>query len=177
MYQQDTKNNLTSPGLTMNQPLPLHVESNCLGNGFKTNLSYPGKWGEGIDDVCSINAPHPLCTCFYKLWLSLTLCNRSLCEKKLSTTCYHCLKSPGGASGKDPTPYAEDLREVGSIPGWGRSPGEANGNPLQYSCLENPMDRGAWWAIVRRGTKGWTWLRWPSTHTHITKLKLYTLIM
>ena len=38
--------------------------------------------------------------------------------------------------------------EVGSIPGLGRSPGEGNGNPLQYSCLGNPMDRGAWWAIV-----------------------------
>ena len=37
---------------------------------------------------------------------------------------------------------------VGSIPGLGRSPGEGNGNPLQYSCLGNPMDRGAWWAIV-----------------------------
>ena len=36
--------------------------------------------------------------------------------------------------------------DPGSIPGWGRSPGEGNGNPLQYSCLENPMDRGAWWA-------------------------------
>ena len=41
--------------------------------------------------------------------------------------------------------YAGDL---GSIPGSGRSPGEGNGNPLQYSCLENPMDRGAWWATV-----------------------------
>ena len=38
--------------------------------------------------------------------------------------------------------------EVGLIPGWGRSPGGGNGNPLQYSCLENPMDRGAWWAAV-----------------------------
>ena len=38
--------------------------------------------------------------------------------------------------------------DVGSIPGSGRSPGEGNGNPLQYSCLENPMDRGAWWATV-----------------------------
>ena len=38
-----------------------------------------------------------------------------------------------------------DLRDASSIPGWGRSPGEGNGNPLQYSCLENPMDRGAWW--------------------------------
>ena len=44
-------------------------------------------------------------------------------------------------------------RDTGSIPGWGRSPGEGNGNPLQYSCLGNPMDRGAWWATVRRGRK------------------------
>ena len=38
--------------------------------------------------------------------------------------------------------------DAGLIPGSGRSPGEGNGNPLQYSCLENPMDRGSWWAIV-----------------------------
>ena len=43
--------------------------------------------------------------------------------------------------------------DTDSIPGSGRSPGEANGNPLQYSCLENPMDRGAWQATVHRVTK------------------------
>ena len=43
---------------------------------------------------------------------------------------------------------AGDLRDVGSIPGWGRFPGEGNSNPLQSSCLENPMDRGAWQATV-----------------------------
>ena len=43
--------------------------------------------------------------------------------------------------------------DVGSIPGSGRSPGEGNGNPVQYSCLENPMDTGAWWAIVHGVTK------------------------
>ena len=43
---------------------------------------------------------------------------------------------------------AEDLRDAGLIPGLGRSPGEGNGNPRQYSCLENPMDRRPWWAIV-----------------------------
>jgi len=42
----------------------------------------------------------------------------------------------------------EDIRDTGSIPGSGRSPGEGNANPVQYSCLENPMDRGAWRAIV-----------------------------
>ena len=48
--------------------------------------------------------------------------------------------------------------DLGSIPGLGRSPGEGNGNPLQYSCLENPMDIGAWWATVHRVTKSWTLL-------------------
>ena len=44
-----------------------------------------------------------------------------------------------------------NVGDMGSIPGLGRSPGEGNGNPLQYSCLGNPMDRGAWWATVRGG--------------------------
>ena len=43
---------------------------------------------------------------------------------------------------------ARDLRDIGLIPGSGRAPGGGHGNPLQYSCLENPMDRGAWWATV-----------------------------
>ena len=45
--------------------------------------------------------------------------------------------------------------DMGLIPGLGRSPAEGNGNPLQYSCLGNPMDRGAWWVIVHRGAKSW----------------------
>ena len=53
---------------------------------------------------------------------------------------------PGGSDGKASAYNAGDLC---SIPGLGRSPGEGNGNPLQYSCLENSMDRGAWWAAVR----------------------------
>ena len=53
-----------------------------------------------------------------------------------------------------------DIRDAGSIPGSGRSPGGGHGNPLQYSCLENPMDRGAWQATVHSGTQSWTWLKW-----------------
>ena len=49
-----------------------------------------------------------------------------------------------------------DTGDVGSIPGSGRSPGEGNGNPLQYSCLENPMDRRAWWATVHTVAKSQT---------------------
>ena len=49
-----------------------------------------------------------------------------------------------------------DIKDVGSIPGLGRSPGEGNGNPLQYSCLENPMDRGAWRAGIHGVAKSRT---------------------
>ena len=52
---------------------------------------------------------------------------------------------PGGSDGKD---SACSVGDLGSVPGLGRSPGEGNGNPLQYSGLENPRDRGAWWATV-----------------------------
>ena len=62
----------------------------------------------------------------------------------------------GGSAVKNPPANAGD---VGSIPGSGRSPGEENGNPLQYSCLENPMGRGAWRATVHRVAKSWTRLR------------------
>ena len=60
---------------------------------------------------------------------------------------------PGGSEVKASACNAGDL---GSIPGSGRSPGEGNGNPLQYSCLENPMDGGAWWATVHGVTKSRT---------------------
>ena len=55
---------------------------------------------------------------------------------------------PCNANGKESSASAGDARDLGSIPGLGRSPGGGNGNPLQYSCLENPMDRGAWGATV-----------------------------
>ena len=54
---------------------------------------------------------------------------------------------------KNPPANAEDVRDSGSIPGSGRSPGGKNGNPLQYSCLGNPMDRGGWQATVHGVTK------------------------
>ena len=54
--------------------------------------------------------------------------------------------------------------DVGSIPGLGRSPGRGHGNPLQYSCLENPTDRAAWQATVHRVTKSWTRVKRCSMH-------------
>ena len=62
---------------------------------------------------------------------------------------------------------AGDIRDMGSIPGSGRSPGEGHGNQPQYSCLENPMDRAVWWATVHRVAKSRTerphfLVKWPS---------------
>ena len=72
---------------------------------------------------------------------------------------------PGGSEVKASACNAGDL---GSIPGSGRSPGEGNGNPLQYSCLENPMDGGAWWATVHGVAKSRTRLSDHTfTHTHL----------
>ena len=64
---------------------------------------------------------------------------------------------------RSPHASAGDIKDKGSIPGLGRSPGGKNGNPLKYSCLENFMDRGGWWAIVHEVVEHWTRL---STHTH-----------
>ena len=69
-------------------------------------------------------------------------------RNKLPTPVF--LAFPYGSGGKESACNAGDL---GSIPGWGRSPGEENGSPLHYSCLENPMDRGAWWATLHRVAK------------------------
>ena len=74
-------------------------------------------------------------------------CTEKVCQPLLRVLILHDLPLdlPGGSVVKNPPASVGD---TGSIPGSGRSPGEGNGNPLQYSCLENPVDRGAWWATV-----------------------------
>ena len=69
---------------------------------------------------------------------------------------------------KNPPANAGGIIDSGSIPGQGRSPGGGHGNPLQYSCLENPMDRGAWRATVHRVTRSWTRLKQLSTYAWVT---------
>ena len=76
---------------------------------------------------------------------SLTLEKHPLIQKHPSI---EDMGFPGGASGKEPTCQGRMVRDLGLIPGWGRSPGEENDNPLQYSCLGNP-----WWATVHGGHK------------------------
>ena len=80
----------------------------------------------------------------------------------------HVLQQEQGASQvllvvKNPPANAGDIRNAGSIPGSGRSPEGGNGNPPQYSCLENPMDREAWWATVHKIAKSQTRLKRLST--------------
>ena len=76
------------------------------------------------------------------------------------------LRVPGGSDGKELT-CKEPAADAGSIPGLGRSPGGGNVNPLQYSCLENPMDRGVWWATVHG-------VRKKVGHNLVTKQQIYT---
>ena len=71
---------------------------------------------------------------------------------------------------KNPPAHAGDLRDVGLIPGLGRSPGGGDGSPLHYSCPENPMDRGAWQGAVRQRAKSWTCLRRLSAPQHIDQV-------
>ena len=93
-------------------------------------------------------------------------------EKKTTTkvcsVCLLCVKGkgckegwgfPGGTRGKESPASAGDLRDLGSIPGSGRSSAGGHGNPLQYFGLENPMDRGAWWATAHRVAKSQTHLK------------------
>ena len=72
---------------------------------------------------------------------------------------------PSGASGKEPACQCRRLKDTGSISGLGKYPEEGHGNPLQYFCLENFMDRGAWWTMVYTVTKDQTPLKRLSTHT------------
>ena len=70
---------------------------------------------------------------------------------------------PDGPSGKNLPTNVGDIKDAGSISGSGKSPEGGHGNPLQYSCLKNSLDRGAWWATVHRVTTSQTQL---NTHTH-----------
>ena len=74
---------------------------------------------------------------------------------------------PGGTHSKEPTCQRRlDIRNMGPIPGLERSLGGGHGNPLQYSCLENALDRGVWQAAVHRFKQSWTQLKQLSMHTH-----------
>ena len=77
---------------------------------------------------------------------------------------------PWWPRGKESACSAGGARDMSLISRSGRSPGGGHGNPLQYSCLQNPMDRGAWWATVHGVAKSWTRPKWLSTHVHTVYL-------
>ena len=96
----------------------------------------------------------------------------------------HHIGLPWQLSGKESACNAGDLRDVDSVPGLGRPPGKETGNPLQNSCLENPMDRGAWQARVHRVAMSWTRLKQlsssssrPQTESACTHAKLLQLYL
>ena len=102
--------------------------------------------------------------CAKLLQSCLTLCDPMVTNPSLlhllhwqagSLSWYYPICFPGGSEVKA---SACNVGDLGSIPGSGRSPGEGNGNPLRYSCLENPMDRGAWWATEHGVAKSQTGL-------------------
>ena len=98
------------------------------------------------------------------LWLLKSLwffCLKALSTPYLFLGIYHLRGLPDGTMVKNPPANAGGSRDTGSILGLGRSSGVGNGNPLQFSCLANSMDRGVWRATMLRVTKSWTWL---STH-------------
>ena len=77
---------------------------------------------------------------------------------------------------RNPPANAADIRDVGLIPESRRSPGGGHGNPLQYSCLDSPMDRGAWWTTVHRVTKSRTWLKWLNMHEYINVYYMWYIL-
>ena len=79
--------------------------------------------------------------------------------RRANQACGHLLSIRGFPGGSDSKDSACNAGNPDSVPGWGRSPGGGHGNPLQCSCLENFMDRGAWWASVPGVAKNWTQLR------------------
>ena len=84
--------------------------------------------------------------------------------RRLKWHTLQCQSSQMALVVKNPLANARDARDSGSIAGWGISSGGRNGNPLQYSCLENPMGRGAWQATVHRIANSRTWLKLVTMH-------------
>ena len=139
---------------------------------FIVDILVPLSPGSGKDSHIPTSSPtHDIIKMLHlgAIWGKENTASISQMNKEPQATEALCLRKgskgfPGGASGKEPACQCRRHRSKVSIPGSGRSPGGGHGNPLQYSCLENPMDRGAWQAAVHGVTKSQTRLKRLSTH-------------
>ena len=143
-----------------NQTMVIEVRIMFIMGEVKT-LS--GKWGWGSLTECwkyavSRSRQWLQRAHIHKNWLRFALYNTALC------TLLHYWPSQVALMVKNPPANAGDIRNVGSIVGSGTFAGGQHGNLLQYSCLENPMDRRAWWATIHGVTKRWTQLNRLSMH-------------
>ena len=128
----------------------------CYLPAMETETSYLTSW---FLQVCSQGArpvSGPVSRTLRCWSIDLTLSSR-VCKLDLDVT-------------KNQPANAGDIRGTGLIPGWERSPGGGHGNPLQYSCLENPKHRGTWRATVHKVTQSRTWLKRLSSHTCVSSL-------
>ena len=104
-------------------------------------------WSSGYDSALSLPQPD------LSLWVGTETLLQTAAGRGHQRSEPFDVGFPGSAVGKNPPANAGDARDAGLIPGLGSSSGEGNSNPLQYSCLENPMDRGAQWATVHSVTE------------------------
>ena len=114
----------------------------CQGNAKTLFQFWNNKWISSLSVVSGRSSPNCSRAIWWFLWTSLV-----------------------AQWVKNPTARQETQANTGSIHWLGRSPGKGNGYPFQYSCLENPMDRGAWQATVHKVTKSRTQLKWLNIHT------------
>ena len=131
---------LPDPGI---EPVPI-MSPALAGRFFTTSATW---------EACENSEKSVICSLEERYWQSDLGSPASGTERNKCLLFRSHLNFPGGSDGKA---SACNAGHLGSIPGLGRSPGEENGNPPQYSCLENPMDRGAWWAMVHGVAKSWT---------------------
>ena len=118
--------------------------------GFSPIPTWFDGWRGG--SMCCLNSP-PSTSCSW--WHGVSVKTKMKCSRETSQA---------SQWGEESACNAGDAGGMSSIPGLWRSPGGGHGNPLQYSCWENPRDRGAWWATVHGVAKNQTWLKWPSAH-------------
>ena len=126
-------------------------EGRCRGGfmepqKFNARGNFGNRWGKGGSEIYSV------CFCFPEAWAIEETYLRLIILDEWGQESYpQRVRESWGLGGtvvKNPLANAWDTRDEGSIPGWGRSPGGGHSSPLQYSCLENPIDRGVWQATV-----------------------------